>query len=631
MTCLNGMISGHMIQVSNLSKAYGAQVIFDQAGFSINAGERVGLIGRNGSGKTTLFRMILGEEHPDAGAIRIPDRYRIGHLSQHLRFGSASVLEEACLGLPEHEDGRDETFRVKAILMGLGFSEEDFLRPPGSLSGGFQVRLNLARVLAEGPDLLLLDEPTNYLDIVSIRWLVRFLRGWQGEIILITHDRDFMDSVTTHTMGIHRCKIRKIEGPTSKLAEQIIQEEEVYERTRLNDERRRQEAEEFINRFRAQANRARAVQSRIKALNRQERAERLGDLPALDFAFTSALFTARELIRAENVSFSYGPDNPPLINNLDLSIGRRDRIAVIGRNGRGKSTLLRLLAGELDPCSGSISRHQQLRAGFFGQTNIDRLAPGKTVEDEIMDAHPQQSRNLARNICGAMLFSGDLALKKVAVLSGGEKSRVLLGKLLVTPANLLLLDEPTNHLDMESVDSLINAIEAFDGAVVIVTHSEMILNAVAERLVVFDSDTVRPFEGTYADFLERVGWRDEDTESTGQRHVERTGAASRKDLRRFRAGVIAERSRVLGPLQARITGTEEEIMRLEQDLEQDTAALLSASATGDGEAIGRLSKAIHTARERIDVLFSELEALATELEARSREFEERLNGPGQPT
>ncbi|MDP1758946.1 MAG: ATP-binding cassette domain-containing protein, partial [Thermodesulfovibrionales bacterium] len=230
-----------MIQVSNLEKSYGRQALFDKVGFTINPGERVGLVGRNGHGKTTLFRLILGQEHQDSGTISIPAGYRIGHLAQHIRFIEESVLKEACLSLPHREDHRDESYKAEAILMGLGFSADDLVLNPAQLSGGFQVRLNLAKVLVSNPNLLLLDEPTNYLDIVSLRWLVRFLRAWKKELIIITHDRSFMDSVTTHTMAIHRCEIRKIAGPTENVYQQLLLDEEVYEKTRVNDEKKRKE------------------------------------------------------------------------------------------------------------------------------------------------------------------------------------------------------------------------------------------------------------------------------------------------------------------------------------------------------------------------------------------------------
>ncbi len=615
-----------MIQVSGLSKAYGKQVLFDNIGFTINPGERVGLVGRNGHGKTTLFRLITGEEHHDSGTITVPNGYSIGYLSQHLSFTGKTILEEASLGLRPSEDGRDETYRAGAVLLGLGFSAADYERSPYDLSGGYQVRLNLAKLLVSGPNLLLLDEPTNYLDIVSIRWLTQFLRSWRGELMLITHDREFMDSVTTHTMGIHRSRIRKIDGPTHRLYQQTVQEEEIYEQTRVNDERKRKEVEQFINRFRAQANKAKAVQSRIKALQKKERLDQLAEIKTLDFEFRSAPFTGKQLIAAEDISFSFDGKEPFLIEGFGISVGKKDRIAVIGKNGKGKTTLLNLLAGEMAPVKGKIFRHQQLKPAYFGQTNIMRLSPEKTVEEEIMDVHPEGSRGAARTICGAMMFEGDSALKKISVLSGGEKSRVLLGKLLVGPANLLLLDEPTNHLDMESIDSLIEALDAFDGAVIIVTHSEMILHAVAERLIVFDGGKVEVFEGSYQDFLDRVGWKDEEgPENRGDRDGKAPSRqANRKDLRRMKAELITDRSRTLGPLQDRIRDIEDTIVRLEGETEANTRALLDASVKGDGDAIRGLSISLNKAREEIDSLFDELAALTDEHAARSREFEERL-------
>src|SRR5208283_3852498 len=384
-----------MLQVSSLSKAYGQQVIFDAVSFTVNPGERIGLVGRNGHGKTTLFRMILGEEKPDDGVISIPAGYTVGHLSQHIRFTRPTVLEEGCAGLQESEDGRDESYKVKTVLTGLGVSPDAFDRDPYELSGGYQIRLNLAKVLVESPGLLLLDEPTNYLDIVSIRWLTQFLRNWKNELILITHDRDFMDSVTTHTMGIHRCKIRKIAGQTVKLYEQLLQEEEVYEQTRINEEKKRKEVEQFINRFRAQATRAKAVQSKIKALRKKEALQKLAEEKNLDFRFNFAPFTGKFLLEADDISFAFTTDNP-LFAGLSLAVATNDRIAVIGKNGKGKSTFLNLLSGELLPSKGMVTRHPKLKLAHFGQNNINRLNPGKTVEDEILEHLPDHNRKHAR-------------------------------------------------------------------------------------------------------------------------------------------------------------------------------------------------------------------------------------------
>jgi ATP-binding cassette subfamily F protein 3 len=615
-----------MLQVSNLCKAYGQQAIFDNASFIVNEGDRIGLVGRNGHGKTTLFRIILGEEKPDDGVISIPAGYRVGHLSQHISFTCKTVLEEGCVGLPASEDGRDESYKVKTILTGLGFSPDSFDWDPYKLSGGYQIRLNLAKVLAESPNLLLLDEPTNYLDILSVRWLTQFLINWKNELILITHDRDFMDSVTTHTMGIYRCKTRKIAGSTLKLYDQLLQEDEVYEQTRVNEEKKRKEIEQFINRFRAQATRARAVQSKVKALEKKEIFGKIVQTKNLDFKFNSAPFTGKCLLEADNISFAYVPEEP-LIKHFSISVGKNDRIAVIGKNGKGKTTLLNLLAGELSPSKGNVVQHPKSKVAWFGQTNIDRLSPLNTVEDEILGVLPEYNRKAARSICGLMMFEGDNALKKIDVLSGGEKSRVMLGKLLVNPANLLLLDEPTNHLDMESIDSLLMALTIFEGAVIIVTHSEMILHSLATRLVVFDNDQVNVFEGTYQDFLDRVGWAGETLENAGTRQnlAPKDGSLSRKDMRRLKAELITGRGRVQGAIKNRIAEIETTIIELEQKVGNDTNELLKVSVKGDGAAIKNLSKSLHDAKEQIDALFDEMAELTDELENKTREFEEKLN------
>jgi len=618
-----------MLQVTNLEKSYGKQVLFDGVSFTVNSRERVGLVGRNGHGKSTLFRMILGEEHHDAGTITMPSGYTVGHLSQHIHFTEETVLKEACLALPVNEDHRDETYKAEAILHGLGFTNDDFHQPPSSLSGGYQVRLNLAKVLVSEPNLLLLDEPTNYLDIVSVRWITQFLRAWRNELIIITHDREFMDSVTTHTMIIHRCKMRKIAGSTQKLYDQILQEEEIYEKTRLNDEKKRKEIEQFISRFRAQATKARSVQSRIKALAKHEKLDRLEDIKTLDFKFRSAPFEAKWLMNVDDLSFSF-KHGPELIDGLTFSVGKKDRIAVIGKNGKGKTTLLNLLAGELSPASGAVKLHPNTKIAYFGQTNINRLRPDKTALQEVMDAHPDHSQNEARSICGLMMFEGDNALKKVSVLSGGEKSRVLLGKLLVSPANLLLLDEPTNHLDMESIDSLIEAIEVFDGAVIIVTHSEMILEAVATRLIVFDGGIVSVFEGTYFDFLDRLGWQDEGgVRAKDGEKAEFDRNVNRKDAKRMRAGIISDKSKVLGTLKNRIALLEQEITRLERGVERDTQDLVEASMKGRALEIKRLSAAVRDAKMNIDTLFAELEKATNEHDAKAKEFDRQLKDLAQ--
>jgi ATP-binding cassette subfamily F protein 3 len=596
-----------VLTVTDLSKSYGRQSLFEGASFQVAPGERVGVVGRNGSGKTTLFRILLGEEAPDSGAVSVPAGYRIGYLAQHLRFDQPTVLAEAASALPPREDGTDETYRAKAVLAGLGFTGDDLTRDPAVLSGGFQVRLNLARTLLSAPDLLLLDEPTNYLDVVSIRWLGRFLRGWRGALLLITHDRDFMDGVTTHTMAIHRGRVRKLSGGTEKLYGQILQEEEIHEQTRKNDEKKRKDAEVFIARFRAQATKARAVQSRIKALARHERLEKLSDVRNLDFRFTEASFIGKWMLEVRDLSFGYDARHP-LIEKLSFHVAKGDRIAVVGPNGRGKTTLLRLLAGELAPVTGLVKPTLNLKVGYFGQTNVDRLRREYSVEEEVRQANPALTRTQVRTLCGAVMFGGATAEKRISVLSGGERSRVLLGKILATPVNLLLLDEPTNHLDQESVDAFVEAVNAFEGAVILVTHIERVLSALAMKLVVFDGGEVKVFDAGYRDFLDRVGWQAEGRDGATSRAT-RDQPAKGREARRKRAEIVARRSKEIGVLRKAIEAVEAEILLLESRLPADEEALIEASRRNDGVAIRTLSSATTASRARIEGLFREMVAL----------------------
>ena len=449
-----------MIQFENITKSFGAQTLFEEVSFRINAKERIGLVGRNGHGKTTLFRMIINDVLPDSGMIAVPKNYRIGYVQQQMAFDQKTVLAECIKGLPFNE--QDAHWKAEKVLMGLGFAIQDFDRDPFEFSGGFQVRLNLAKVLVSEPDLLLLDEPTNYLDITSIRWVADFLRNWPHEVMLITHDRGFMDKVVTHVLGIHRKKTKKIPGDTEKYYDQILTEEEVHEKTRLNEEKREKEMQLFINRFRAKARLANMVQSRVKTLAKKEKLDKLEKLKTLDFSFKSKPFQGKNVFSANNVSFGYDPDQP-LIQDFSLNVKAGDRICIIGKNGKGKTTLLKLLAQMMPPDTGEIKYHPEIIRGYFEQNQISELVEHRTVSDEIQYTHPDVDLQSARNICGAMMFSGDDALKKIQVLSGGEKSRVVLGKLLVTPVNLLLLDEPTNHLDMESTDAMLAAIDNYEG------------------------------------------------------------------------------------------------------------------------------------------------------------------------
>ena len=604
-----------MIVVENLSKSYGGNVIFDGIGFSVGKRERVGLLGRNGHGKTTLFRMIMGEESVDAGQIIIPKNYILGMVRQDLTFTKTNALDEALSTIKG--DPVADAWKAEKVLLGLGFSHEQMQLNPYKLSGGYQVRLNMVKAFVAEPDMLLLDEPTNFLDITSIRWLEDYLKSWPGELMIITHDRSFMDQVVTHTLGIHRRKIRKLPGDTGKYYQQIAQDEEVYERTRQNDEKRKKEIELFISRFRAKARLANMVQSRIKTIAKMEKKDKLQQIRNLEFSFSEKPFEAKQIFKTENLSFGY--DEHKLIDNFSFTANYGEKICVVGPNGRGKSTLLKLIAGKLEAQGGSVTYHGNAATSFFAQEDTESLHPSRTVEEEILYSAKHVDRQQARNICGAMLFSGDDALKKISVLSGGEKSRVMLGKVVAMPANVLLLDEPTNHLDMESADALLEAIDSFDGTVVMVTHNEMFLHALADRLIVFQGGKVKAFDGNYAFFLEKEGWETEARPGNGKELMDDQG--NKKELRQKRSEIVKQKSKELKPWQDKAKKLENTIEKKEQELTRLNQALIEASNQQGGQEIARLSPGLAQCQAEIDQSFEELEKALEQCEILSQKFD----------
>ncbi|MBW1615649.1 MAG: ATP-binding cassette domain-containing protein [Deltaproteobacteria bacterium] len=614
-----------MITIQNITKSFGGNILFKDAGFKLNRKERIGLVGRNGHGKTTLFNIIAGYETQDKGNIKIPKNYRIGYVRQQIDFKEDTILKEGIIGLNHNE--KDSVWKVEKILTGLGFSQRDFNKSPYKFSGGFQIRLNLAKTLLSEPDLLLLDEPTNYLDITSIRWIEKFLNNWPRELILITHDRSFMDKVITCTVGIHRKKMRKIQGNTEKYYYQIAAEEEIYEKTRQNDERKRQEIQLFITRFRAKARLGGLVQSRVKTLEKQDKKDKLESITTLEFSFREKPVKCRYVIRAENISFGYDKNNP-LIKNLDFSLTPNEKICIVGGNGKGKTTLLKILAKVLKQQEGKMTYNSNAQIGFYEQTNILSLNPERSVMEEILYADKETDQQIARNIAGAMMFEQDAALKKIRILSGGEKARVILGKLLVTPLNLLLLDEPTNHLDMDSAGALLAALDDFNGAVIMATHNEMFLNAIAQKLIVFRDEKVFLFNGTYADFLEKGGWNDEETggEKANFKKITETQTEKigKKELRKLRSDILAEKIETTKPIQKKIALLEEEINTAEKKIALINNQIIEASKKGEGPKLAKLSQETGLCRQIIDAQFKEYEQSTYRLEKAEEKYTKRL-------
>ncbi len=601
-----------MISFDNLSKSYGSRLLLDNIVFNINPKERIGLIGRNGHGKSTLFKMIVGEESVDSGTISIPKNYRIGYLSQKIEFSKKTVVEEV-IG---EEDIDTVRYKAEKILIGLGFSMEDMDKDPYSFSGGYQVRLNLAKVLLEEPNLLLLDEPSNYLDLISLRWLKSFLLKWQGEVMLITHDKLFLDDIITHTVGIHRNKIRKIAGKTDNFYEQIIMSEEIYEKTRVNEEQKRKDIEKFIIRFKSKASMASRAQSRVKSLAKMDQKDKLDKIRDLEFSFRYKSFTGKQLMRVDNLSFGYTSDEL-LIKDLSLIVGSEDRIGIIGKNGKGKSTLLKLLAGVLKPTSGEVTYYNGMEMGYYEQTNISSLDESRTVEEEIASVSGTITRTEVRSLAASMLFTQDQALKKVNVLSGGEKSRVMLGKILAKPINLIIFDEPTNHLDMQAVDGLIDALDSFEGAMIVVTHNEMLLKAIANRLIVFDGDHPFLFEGNYDYFLDKIGFKDE----VAVAKKNNLSKEEKKEMKRIRAELITKKGSVMKKYDIEMKELEESINNSEERLSVLNADIISLSESGNGAKTVDISKEVVVLKVAIEDLFSSLEKLDKE----KTQFVEEIN------
>ncbi len=606
-----------MIELSNVSKSFGKQTLFNEVTFRLNSGDKIGLVGRNGSGKSTLFKLILDEEHPDAGEILKPKNYRIGALKQHLVFTEKTITDEAALALSEEH--KYDIYKVEKILFGLGFSQEDLLKDPLSFSGGYQIRINLAKLLLTEPNLLLLDEPTNYLDIVSLRWLKVFLKNFDGEVIIITHDRDFMDAVTTHTMGLVRKNLKVVKGDTHKFYEKLKEEDEHHEKQKASQDKKVKQLEEFIAKNKARASTANLAQSKVKQLEKMDILEDLNFDSTLKFDFNYKDTPAKVLLDVKDLSFGYTKDNI-LFKDISFTLQKGETLGIIGKNGKGKSTLLNTIAGELKALHGVTEMHTSVTFGHFGQTNISHLNPDNTIMDEIYLSNNKLAEGTVRSICGGMMFSGDDAKKKVTLLSGGEKSRVMLGKILAKEVNLLFLDEPTNHLDMSSIEALTEAIKNFDGSCIIVTHSEELLRAVCDRLIIFSNGSADYFDGTYDEFLEKIGWEDEDDAPKKKAKPK----VNKKESKRLRALLVQEKSKITSPIKKEIDSLEKKIIEIETIIEKKKDELIDVTNKGDNSKVMELSKEISKLEKEAETKFESLEISQTKLDTINDEYQIKM-------
>ena len=606
-----------MIQLINICKNFGPRELFSNLNFKLNSSQRVGLVGRNGSGKSTLFKMIMGEDGYDSGEVIIPKGYKIGTLKQHLTFSEPTLREEAALALSE--EMQYDVYRVEKILFGLGFSQDDLEANPLSFSGGYQIRINLAKLLVTEPNLLLLDEPTNYLDIVSLRWLKNFLSNFDGELILITHDRNFMDSVTTHTMGIIRKTLNVIEGSTYKFYEQLSADEELHAKQKVSQDRKVKELEEFIAKNKARASTAALAQSKVKQLEKMVMLENLNFDKSLEFNFNFKETPAKILLDVKGVKFGYTSDNI-LFNNISFTLAKGECLGIIGKNGKGKSTLLNTIAGELKHLDGEVNLNQSASMAHFGQTNISHLDETKTVMDEIYAKNPKLGESAVRAICGGMMFSNDDAKKKISLLSGGEKSRVMLGQILASEINLLLLDEPTNHLDMQSIEALTKAVKKFKGSSIIVTHSEELLRRVCDRLIIFAKGGAEYFDGGYDEFLEKIGWEEEE----GEKKKKTAPKTNFRETKKLKAQLVRERNEQTNSLKKEVQRLEKIIMQTEESLELHHKELEEASKITNNSKVMELSKFISDGESLVEESFETLAVTQIKLDAINEEYEKKI-------
>jgi ATPase subunit of ABC transporter with duplicated ATPase domains len=536
-----------MISLTRISKQYGRQILFVDASFQLNPGERVGLVGPNGSGKTTLFRLITGEEVPDEGEISIPKKLTIGYFRQDVEESAGrSVLDEAILGSGrlgdlhheleqlnhamsaasggeldavlarfgevqeeyEHLGGYALEAQAREVLHGLGFDDERIDGDVGALSGGWKMRVAMARVLLGRPDVLLMDEPTNHLDIESIVWLERFLDSRDGALLMTSHDREFMNRVTTTIAEIDDGEIATYSGNY-----------DFYEREREIRETNREAAyarqqamlakeQRFIDRFAAHAAKAAQVQSRVKALEKIEKIELPKRRRVVHFDFRTPPRSGEQVVVLDDLTKVYG--RRVVHDGLAMTIRRGERWCVMGKNGAGKSTLLKMVAGQLAPDRGAVRLGASVKLGYFAQLSLDLLDPDLTVEEQLRHDFPHESIGALRNLAGAFQFSGEDIDKKIRALSGGEKTRLVLARMLLDPPNFLVLDEPTNHLDLATKEMLLESLSGFDGTMLFVSHDRAFLRRLSNRVLELGGESgteTQPhlYPGSYADYVERTG------------------------------------------------------------------------------------------------------------------------------
>jgi len=633
-----------MIRLRNINYSIGERKLLKNINLIINPGQKSALLGMNGSGKTTLLKILTGETEADSGDILKPNNFKIGYLPQEVkRSGSGVVLEEVKAGRPDilhvekkiemiHRafNGRDDLIeeknikklgdfetefvsmdgyglerKAKKILFGLGFTEKSIEKKISELSGGWQMRVYLAKLLILEPDLLLLDEPTNHLDIRAIEWFEKFLVNFKGSLLVVTHDRFFIDRVTENIFELRNEKVNFYNGGFKFFIEKKRADEELSVKKMKEVLKKKEHLERFINRFRYKATKARQVKSREKEYEKLEDVELISSPEFLKFDIKINKSSYRDVIETQGIYFKY--DYDWVLKNIDLKIVKGERIALIGENGSGKSTLAKLISGEIEHQKGKIIIGENTDIGFYAQHQSDVLDPEMTVFESVATYVPETDMTIIRKVLGLFGFSGDDVKKKVGILSGGEKSRVSLSRILMIPNNFLIMDEPTNHLDAISRDALESALKNYEGTLLLISHDRYFLNKIVTRVIELKSGSLTDYVGNYSDFLKKRESEATDRKYSGTKE-NNVSYSSKKYERRLRALSRQEISRERELLQKKIKELESKINDLELEKNDLDKELLDQSTYNNSEIISKIQKRYSFVTRNLESLFSDWES-----------------------
>ena len=653
--------------VQDLHIEFGPRVLFDSLSFVVEQGDRIAFAGQNGAGKSTLMKCIVGALEPDRGKVLLPKHTQVGYLPQDgIHIAGAPLLDEVLGSVgnivelqqvvdelsvdlqkldsasPEYKDvleeigrlelilqDRDATRlrpRTESILRGLGFADKDFTRDCGEFSGGWQMRIALAKLLLQEPEVLLLDEPTNHLDIQSQRWLEQSLRTYRGAICIISHDVALLDSLVTRTIAFHHGRAEEYAGNFSFYLKESKARKEILQRQAKAQQREIAKTQEFIDRFRAKATKATQVQSRIKQLEKVEIIEVEDDDAVMSFHFPPPPPGGHTVVKLEKASKAYGPIT--LLNGYDFTMAKGDRIAIVGVNGSGKSTFTRLISGTEAPDAGAFAFGHHTQVAFFSQTHADVLDNEQTVLECVEAAASRETRPMVRNILGCFLFRGDDVFKKIGVLSGGERSRVALVCMLLKPANFLIMDEPTNHLDFQSQDVLQRALAEYPGSYCIVSHNRQFLDPIVNKVLEFRlGHAPRLFYGNVSAYLETVEAEERRLKAEAQQQLSASSPAAqpltgnRKDARRAREMARQQRNKVLKPLQQELEQVESDIALKDERKEKISAELENPANMSDNQKLMELTQEYQQLERDTEALYTRWEELSELIELRTAELE----------